>query len=97
MHGKGHEIGVFSFTNDEDSHWVGGENGTNLMEMAGQRLIIKRFANITDETVVGVRTPSVLIRGDEQFAIMDDQLFSYDYSIIAPLSSVPFCLTLHFR
>lgn len=66
------------------------------MEMARQRLTIERFANITDETVVGVRT--VLIGGDKQFSKMDDQLFSYDSSMIAPLSSVPsWPYTLHFR
>ena len=58
---KGHEIGVFSITNSEDhEYWSKGSYDDWLGEMAGARLIIERFANISGDglgSVVGVRAP----------------------------------------
>lgn len=42
--------------------------------MAGARLIIERFANITDGSVIGVRAPYLLVGADEQFSMMSDQV-----------------------
>jgi hypothetical protein len=90
LHRKGHEIGVFSITNDVNpNYWTEGNYDTWLAEMAGSRLIIERFANITDGTVVGVRAPYLRIGGNEQFKMMTDQFFAYDSSITAPLGRVP--------
>ena len=62
------------------------------------RLIIERFANITDGTVVGVRAPYLRVGGNEQFSMMTDQFFAYDSSITAPLGRVPIWpYTLHYR
>jgi len=99
LHRKGHEIGVFSITNDENpKYWTEGSYDNWLAEMAGDRLIIERFANITDGTVVGVRAPYLRIGGNEQFNMMTDQFFAYDSSITAPLGRVPLWpYTLHFR
>jgi len=99
LHRRGHEIGVFSITNHEDTrYWSEGSYDTWLAEMAGVRLIIERFANITDGTVVGVRAPYLLVGGNEQFNMMTDQFFAYDASITAPLSRVPLWpYTLHSR
>jgi hypothetical protein len=61
-------------------------------------LIIERFANITDGTVVGVRAPYLRVGGNEQFSMMTDQFFAYDSSITAPLGRVPIWpYTLHYR
>ena len=99
LHRKGHEIGVFSITNDENpKYWTNGNYDNWLAEMAGDRLIIERFANITDGTVVGVRAPYLRIGGNEQFNMMTDQFFAYDSSITAPLGRVPLWpYTLHYR
>jgi len=99
LHRQGHEIGVFSITNNEDrDYWTSGNYDTWLGEMAGSRLIIERFANITDGTVVGVRAPYLRVGGNEQFSMMKDQFFAYDSSIVAPLSRVPIWpYTLHYR
>merc|ERR1711881_677827 len=99
LHRKGHEIGVFSITNDENpKYWTEGSYDNWLAEMAGDRLIIERFANITDGTVVGVRAPYLRIGGNEQFNMMTDQFFAYDSSITAPLSRVPIWpYTLYYR
>ena len=79
LHRRGHEIGVFSITNDENpKYWTEGSYDNWLAEMAGDRLIIERFANITDGTVVGVRAPYLRIGGNEQFNMMTDQFFAYD-------------------
>ena len=60
-----------------------------LAEMAGDRLIMERFANITDGSVIGIRAPYLRIGGNTQFQMMNDQFFVYDSSITAPLSRVP--------
>ena len=57
--------------------------------MAGDRLIMERFANITDGSVIGIRAPYLRIGGNTQFQMMNDQFFVYDSSITAPLSRVP--------
>jgi len=99
LHRKGHEIGVFSITNeDSPKYWTDGSYDTWLAEMAGARLIIERFANITDGTVVGVRAPYLRVGANEQFSMMTDQFFAYDSSITAPLGRVPIWpYTLHYR
>ena len=57
--------------------------------MAGDRLIMERFANITDGSVIGIRAPYLRIGGNTQFQMMNDQFFVYDSSITAPLSRIP--------
>ena len=43
LHRKGHEIGVFSITNEDDpKYWTDGNYDSWLAEMAGSRLIIER-------------------------------------------------------
>jgi len=99
LHRVGHEIGIFSITNDEDpKYWTEGNYDIWLGEMAGARLITERFANITDGTVVGVRAPYLRVGGNEQFNMMTDQFFLYDSSITAPLGRIPIWpYTLHYR
>ena len=89
-HRKGHEIGVFSITRkQEPKYWSKGTYDDWLAEMAGDRLIMERFANITDGSVIGIRAPYLRIGGNTQFQMMNDQFFVYDSSITAPLSRVP--------
>ena len=99
LHRLGHEIGVFSITNNEDpKYWTEGNYDTWLGEMAGARLITERFANITDGSVVGVRAPYLRVGGNEQFQMMVDQFFLYDSSITAPFGRVPIWpYTLQYR
>ena len=91
LHRKGHEIGVFSITNrDNPKYWTEGSYDTWFAEMAGSRLIIETFANITDlNSIVGVRAPFLRVGGNEQFSMMADQDFLYDASITAPLRTMP--------
>ncbi|XP_040574934.1 chitin deacetylase 1 [Lepeophtheirus salmonis] len=90
LHRKGHEIGVFSITRNEDiKYWSKGTYDDWLAEMAGDRLIIERFANITDGSVIGIRAPYLRVGGNVQFEMMNDQFFVYDSSIAAPLARVP--------
>lgn len=97
LHRQGHEIGVFSITNnDDENYWLKGTYDDWLAEMAGARLIVERFANITDGSVIGIRAPYLLVGANQQFAMMADQFFAYDTSIVAPLSRVPvWPYTLH--
>uniref|UniRef100_A0A0K2UQP7 NodB homology domain-containing protein n=2 Tax=Lepeophtheirus salmonis TaxID=72036 RepID=A0A0K2UQP7_LEPSM len=96
---RGHEIGVFSITNKDDpKYWTEGSYDDWLAEMAGDRLIVERFANITDGSVIGVRAPFLRVGGNKQFEMMADQFFVYDSSITSPLSRVPIWpYTLYYR
>jgi len=90
LHRKGHEIGVFSITKkDDERYWSEGSYEDWLSEMAGARLIIEKFANISDQDIVGVRAPYLRVGGNNQFEMMQDQYFIYDSSIAAPLSRSP--------
>ncbi|KAI8427756.1 hypothetical protein MSG28_002181 [Choristoneura fumiferana] len=99
LHRKGHEISVFSITHKDDpQYWTSGSYDDWLAEMAGGRLIIERFANITDASIIGVRAPYLRVGGNKQFEMMADQYFVYDASITAPLGRVPIWpYTLYFR
>ena len=90
FHRKGHEIGVFSITNtDNSNYWSEGSYDDWLGEFAGGRLITETYANISDGTIVGVRAPYLRTGGNTQFVMMADQSFAYDASISAPLGRVP--------
>ncbi|TRY78381.1 hypothetical protein TCAL_13801 [Tigriopus californicus] len=90
LHRRGHEIGAFSITRKDDpQYWTKGTYDDWLAEMAGARLIIERFSNITDGSVIGMRAPYLRVGGNQQFLMMNDQFFIYDSSIAAPLSRVP--------
>jgi len=97
LHRQGHEVGVFSVTNTEDTaYWRDGGYEVWQEEMAGSRAIIERWANITDGSVIGVRAPYLRIGGNTQFRMMNDSYFPYDSSITAPLAKVPIWpYTLH--
>lgn len=89
-HRLGHEISVFSITRKDDpKYWSEGTYDDWLAEMAGDRLIIERFANISDGSVIGVRAPFLRVGGNTQFQMMNDQFFVYDSSIAVPLGRVP--------
>lgn len=66
--------------------------------MAGQRIIIEKYANITDNAVVGLRAPYLRVGGNNQFTMMEEQAFLYDSTITAPLSNPPLWpYTMYFR
>merc|ERR1712198_602075 len=99
MHRLGHEIAAHSIThkNDED-FWTNATVEDWAREMSGSRLIIDKFANITDNSVVGLRAPYLRVGGNEQFTMMEEQAFLYDSSITAPLRNPPLWpYTMYFR
>merc|ERR1712180_320950 len=60
--------------------------------------IIDKFANITDNSVVGLRAPYLRVGGNRQFTMMEEQAFLYDSSITAPLRNPPLWpYTMYFR
>ena len=99
LHKQGHEIGVFSVTHKpEPKYWTEGRYNVWLEEMAGARLIVERFANLSTTSVLGLRAPFLRAGGNEQFEMMADQGFLYDSSLTAPLGRVPIWpYTLHRR
>lgn len=99
LHRKGHEIAAHSIThNNNESYWTSADKDLWTREMAGVRLIIEKYANITDNSIVGVRAPQLRIGGNNQFFMMEEQAFLYDSTITAPLSNPPLWpYTLFFR
>ena len=99
VHRRGHEISAHSITHKNDEkYWSEASVETWAKEMAGVRLIIEKFANITDNSIVGVRAPYLRVGGNNQFFMMEEQAFLYDSSITAPLSNPPLWpYTLYFR
>lgn len=99
MHRRGHEIAAHSIThNPSEKYWSEANVETWAKEMAGSRLIIERFSNITDNSIVGVRAPYLRVGGNNQFFMMEEQAFLYDSTITAPLSNPPLWpYTLYFR
>ena len=99
MHYLGHEIAAHSIThNDDELFWTGATVDDWAKEMAGSRLIIDKFANITDNSVVGLRAPYLRVGGNNQFTMMEEQAFLYDSSITAPLQNPPLWpYTMYFR
>ncbi len=84
--------------NPSEKYWSEASLETWAKEMAGVRLIIERFANITDNSIVGVRAPYLRVGGNNQFFMMEEQAFLYDSTITAPLSNPPLWpYTLYFR
>merc|ERR1711892_1006939 len=69
MHRLGHEIAAHSIThNDNETFWTDATVEDWAKEMAGSRLIIDKFANINDNSVVGLRAPYLRVGGNHQFA-----------------------------
>jgi len=99
MHYLGHEIAAHSIThNDDEQFWTQATVDDWAKEMAGSRLIIDKFANITDNSVVGLRAPYLRVGGNNQFTMMEEQAFLYDSSITAPLQNPPLWpYTMYFR
>merc|ERR1712168_1345449 len=90
MHRLGHEIASHSIThNESEAFWSHATIDEWAREMAGGRLIIEKFANITDNSIVGLRAPFVGVGGNYQFTMMEEQGFLYDSSITAPLQNFP--------
>ena len=52
-------------------------------------MIIERFANITDNSILGIRAPLLKVGGNNQFKMMEEQGFLWDSSMGAPLSDQP--------
>jgi hypothetical protein len=99
IHDNGHEIAAHSIThNNNESFWSEASVDDWAKEMAGSRLIIDKFANITDNSVVGLRAPYLRVGGNNQFTMMEEQAFLYDSSITAPLQNPPLWpYTMYFR
>lgn len=58
MHRRGHEIASHSIThNGDEAFWSNATVDDWAKEMAGMRIIVEKFANISDNSVVGLRAP----------------------------------------
>lgn len=84
--------------NDDEQFWSNAAVEDWAKEMAGMRIITEKYANLTDNSVVGLRSPYLRVGGNNQFTMMEEQAFLYDSSITAPLSNPPLWpYTMYFR
>jgi len=84
--------------NDDEQFWSNATIEDWAKEMAGMRIITEKYANLTDNSVVGLRSPYLRVGGNNQFTMMEEQAFLYDSSITAPLSNPPLWpYTMYFR
>lgn len=99
LHRLGHEIAVHSIShNSSTDFWTKATEEQWTQEMAGARVISERFANITDQSIIGMRAPFNRVGSNKQFKMMEDQAFLYDSSVNAPLGEVPhWPYTLYYR
>lgn len=99
LHRRGHEIAAHSITHRNDERfWSEASIDDLFQEYTGNRLILERFANISDGSIIGLRSPYLRTSGNNQFTMMEEQGFLYDSTITAPLSNPPLWpYTLYFR
>ncbi|XP_042211815.1 chitin deacetylase 1-like isoform X2 [Homarus americanus] len=99
MHRLGHEIAVHSISHsNNETYWSNAGQDEWEREMGGARVVIERFANITDNSVIGVRAPYLRVGGNNQFKMMEQNTFLYDSTISAPLEKTPLWpYTLYYR
>jgi len=90
LHRRGHEIAVGSLTNRDDKlYWSDLSQEEYLKEYDGARLIIEKYANISQGEILGMRVPQGRVGGNEQFKMMVDWGFLYDSSLAAPRERMP--------
>nr|ALC79575.1 gastrolith protein 59 [Cherax quadricarinatus] len=99
MHRLGHEIAIHSIShNDSESFWSSASYDEWEREMAGARVIAERFANISDNSIIGLRAPYLRVGGNNQFKMMETNTFLYDSTITASLQNPPLWpYTLYYR
>lgn len=84
--------------NDDERFWSDATVDDWAKEMAGMRIIAEKFANLTDNSVVGVRAPYLRVGGNNQFTMMEEQAFLYDSTITSALNNPPLWpYTMYFR
>lgn len=99
LHRRGHEIASHSIThNDNENFWTNATVDDWAKEMAGMRIVIEKFSNITDNSIVGLRAPYLRVGGNNQFVMMEEQAFLYDSTVTASLTNPPLWpYTMYFR
>jgi hypothetical protein len=99
LHRRGHEIASHSIThNGDENFWSNATVDDWAKEMAGMRIIVEKFANISDNSVVGIRAPYLRVGGNNQFVMMEEQAFLYDSTVTASLTNPPLWpYTMYFR
>ncbi|XP_022254428.1 uncharacterized protein LOC106470136 [Limulus polyphemus] len=90
FYSDGHEIAVNSISHREPEDWwskASYENWTE--EMVGQREILIKFANISRDSLLGIRAPYLKPGGNIMASMVFDYGFVYDSSIAVPMSNTP--------
>ena len=90
LHRLGHEIAVASITNNPDkSYWDELRPEGFADEFDGGRTIISKFANISQQEILGIRMPSGRVGGNRQFSMMENWGFLYDSSLSTSKGPAP--------
>jgi len=81
LYKAGHEIGTHSITkNYQGEYWSKATVDTLVSEFKGQKEIISQYANIPIKHIVGVRTPQLLLNGDNSFTAYNQSGLKFDSS-----------------
>ncbi|KAF8787200.1 chitin deacetylase 1-like [Argiope bruennichi] len=90
FYSEGHEIAIHSISNrSPEEWWAKGSYEDYAEEMVGQREILHKFANISRDSLLGMRVPYLHPGGNAMMNVAYDYDFVYDSSIIAPMSYTP--------
>lgn len=77
LYSQGHEIALHSITH---SHMGNPSDGQLTAEFVGQRKIVSDFAEIPETEITGIRMPFLQLAGDQQYKMLYDNGFVYDFS-----------------
>ncbi|CAH1098438.1 unnamed protein product [Psylliodes chrysocephalus] len=81
LYSIGFEIGVHSITKEpHQKYWREATEETLIKEFKGQKQIIKNFANIPEESIIGVRTPQLQMAGNFSIKAYLESGLTYDSS-----------------
>ncbi|CAG0887318.1 unnamed protein product [Darwinula stevensoni] len=87
LYAQGHEIALHTVTHSTGLENENYETWTN--EMIGMRDILRRFANVSVEDLLGMRAPFIMPGRNAQYEVLRDFKLAYDSSIGVPPSPVP--------
>lgn len=78
-----------------EEYWSKAPYEDYVEEMVGQREILHHFANISRDSLLGMRVPFLHPGGNDMMSALYDYDFVYDSSVSVPMTQVRLHLLLH--
>ncbi|XP_015915592.1 chitin deacetylase 7 [Parasteatoda tepidariorum] len=90
FYAAGHEVAIHSISNRyPEDWWTTASYEDYVEEMVGQREILHLFANISRDSLLGMRAPFLHPGGNDMMSMAYDYDFVYDSSISVPMAHTP--------